>query len=180
MKEVLFSQEDIGARVIEMGSQIAADYAGKTPLVVISVLRGASIFMCDLVRAIDLPLEMDFVGVSSYGMQAESSGIVRITKDLDSSIEGKHVLVAEDILDSGLTLAYLLRVLAERKPASIEVATLLLKQGAQKTDVTSKYVGFECPNEFIVGYGLDYAEQYRNLPYVGILKPEIYRNPRIE
>lgn len=174
VREVLFAQEQIQARIAQMGAQITADYAGKQ-LVVISVLKGAAIFMADLVRAIDLGLEMDFMAVSSYGMAAQTSGDVRITKDLGCSVEGKDVLIAEDILDSGLTLDCLLRELSGRKPASLEVAALLRKRGAQKVDVKCRYVGFECPDEFIVGYGLDYAEHYRNLPYVGVLRQEVYQ-----
>ncbi len=175
IQEVLFTQEQIRARVAQMGAQITADYVDRQPLVVISVLKGAAIFMADLVRAIELPLEMDFMAVSSYGMSATSSGSVEIVKDLGASIEGKHVLVAEDILDSGLTLDFLVKELSGRKPASLEVAALLRKQGAQKTELACAYVGFDCPDEFIVGYGLDYAERYRNLPCVGALKPEVYQ-----
>lgn len=175
VQEVLFTQEQIQERVAQLGEQIARDYAGKGQLVVISVLKGASIFMSDLVRAIDLPLEMDFMAVSSYGNAAKTSGVVQIAKDLQSSIEGKHVLIAEDILDSGLTLDYLMRTLSERNPASLEIATLLHKRDAQRVELDCKYVGFECPNEFIVGFGLDYAERYRNLPFIGVLKPEVYQ-----
>ncbi len=177
LKEVLFTDDVLAERVAQMGAEITADYADKSkPLIVISVLRGACIFMADLVRSIDLPVEMDFMAVSSYGSGAKSSGVVRIIKDLSTSIEGKNVLIAEDILDSGLTLKYLMKTLSSRKPASIEVATLLYKQGTQKTQIDCKYVGFDCPDEFIVGYGLDYAERYRNLPYIGVLKPEIYQD----
>ena len=175
IQEVLFTQEQIQARVAQMGAQITIDYADRQPLVVISVLKGAAIFMADLVRAIDLPLEMDFMAVSSYGLDATSSGTVTIVKDLNTSIEGKHVLIAEDILDSGLTLDFLMEELSSRKPATLEIATLLRKQGAQKTDLACAYVGFDCPDEFIVGYGLDYAERYRNLPCVAALKPEVYQ-----
>lgn len=176
VKELLFTQEQIQARVKELGTQITADYADKPEgLLVVSVLRGAAIYMADLVRAIELPLEMDFMAVSSYGSGTKSSGVVRVIKDLSSPIEGKNVLIAEDVFDSGLTLSYLMKMLKSRRPASIEIATLLHKKGLQKTDLQCKYVGFECPNEFIVGYGLDYAERYRNLPYIGILKPEIYQ-----
>lgn len=175
VREVLYTQERIQDRVAQLGAQITKDYANKH-LVVISILKGASIFMSDLVRAIALPLEMDFMAVSSYGDAAKTSGVVRITKDLQSSIEGKDVLIAEDILDSGLTLDYLMRMLSSRNPASLEIATLLCKRGMQKVDLDCKYVGFDCPDEFIVGFGLDYAERYRNLPYVGVLKPEIYQH----
>ena len=173
VSRVLFSEEQIKQRVAEMGAQIAADYAGKDPLVV-SVLRGAAIFMADLVRAMDIPLEMDYMALSSYGSGVKSSGVVQILKDLTTSIEGRHVLIAEDILDSGLTLEYLIANLQSRNPASVEVATLLRKQVEPQALVHCRYIGFECPNEFIVGYGLDFAEKYRNLPYIGVLKPEVY------
>ncbi|MDD6729745.1 hypoxanthine phosphoribosyltransferase [Hugonella massiliensis] len=170
---VLFTEEDLRARVKDMGRQITADHEGES-LLVVSVLRGAAIFMADLVREIDLPLEMDYMAISSYGNGVKSSGIVRILKDLTSSVEGRHVLIAEDILDSGLTLKYLIRNLESRNPASIEVATLLRKKTKAQADIDCRYVGFECPDEFIVGYGMDYAERYRNLPYIGVLKPEVY------
>lgn len=170
---VLFTEEDLRARVAEMGRQITADHQGES-LLVVSVLRGAAIFMADLVREIELPLEMDYMAISSYGNGVKSSGIVRILKDLTSSVEGRHVLIAEDILDSGLTLKYLIRNLESRNPASIEVATLLRKKTKAQADIDCRYVGFECPDEFIVGYGMDYAERYRNLPYIGVLKPEVY------
>lgn len=183
IKEILFSSEQLSQRVHEMGKQIEHDYAGLVAkdakpgesLLVISVLRGAAIFMADLVREIDLPLEMDYMAVSSYGTGTKSSGVVRILKDLTSSIEGRHVLIAEDVLDSGLTLKYLLKVLESRNPASITVATLLRKANPEQADIDCKYIGFECPDEFIVGYGLDYAELYRNLPYIGILDPKVYQ-----
>lgn len=170
---VLFTEEDLRARVKEMGRQITADHEGES-LLVVSVLRGAAIFMADLVREINLPLEMDYMAISSYGNGVKSSGIVRILKDLTSSVEGRHVLIAEDILDSGLTLKYLIRNLESRNPASIEVATLLRKKTKAQADIDCRYVGFECPDEFIVGYGMDYAERYRNLPCIGVLKPEVY------
>lgn len=172
LDRVIFSEEDIRSCVKEMGARITQDYAGES-LVVISVLRGAAIFMADLVREIQLPIEMDYMAISSYGNGAKSSGVVRILKDLTSSIEGRHVLIAEDILDSGLTLRYLMKNLESRHPASLEVATLLRKDTPNQADINCKYVGFECPDEFIVGYGLDYAERYRNLPYIGVLKQGI-------
>lgn len=174
---VLFTEEEIAARVGEIGNAITSDYAEKADkdgIVLISVLRGAAIFMADLARQIELPVEMDYMAISSYGNGAKSSGVVRILKDLTSEIEGRHVVVAEDILDSGLTLKYLLKNLASRRPASLEVATLLRKKTREQAKIDCKYVGFECPDEFIVGYGLDFAERYRNLPYIGILKPEVY------
>lgn len=176
IQEVLFTQEDLARRVGEIGAAITRDYASAAGdgIVLVSVLRGAAIFMADLARAIELPIEMDYMAISSYGNGAKSSGVVRILKDLTSEIEGRHVIVAEDILDSGLTLRYLLKNLSSRNPASIAVATLLRKKTEAQADIDCRYVGFECPDEFIVGYGLDYAERYRNLPYIGILKPELY------
>ena len=176
IQEVLFTQEDLARRVGEIGAAITRDYASAAGdgIVLVSVLRGAAIFMADLARAIELPIEMDYMAISSYGNGAKSSGVVRILKDLTSEIEGRHVIVAEDILDSGLTLKYLLKNLSSRNPASIAVATLLRKKTEAHADIDCRYVGFECPDEFIVGYGLDYAERYRNLPYIGILKPELY------
>lgn len=176
VSRILYSQEDIAQRVRSMGAQIARDYAhAEEGIVLISVLRGAAVFMADLARAIDLPLEMDYMAVSSYGNAAKSSGHVSILKDLATDIEGRHVLIAEDILDSGLTLSRLLEVLGQRNPASLEVAALLRKKAPGQVDVPCRYTGFECPDEFIVGYGLDFAERYRNLPYIGILKPEVYQ-----
>lgn len=174
--EILFTEEEITGRVGEIGRAISRDYAevAKEGIILISVLRGAAIFMADLARQVSLPVEMDYMAISSYGDGAKSSGVVRILKDLSSEIEGRHVIVAEDILDSGLTLTYLLKSLSSRNPASIEVATLLRKKTRAQAKIDCRYVGFECPDQFIVGYGLDYAERYRNLPYIGILKPEIY------
>lgn len=176
LTKVLYSQEQLRQRVQEMGKQITEDYKGEGDIIVISVLRGACIFMADLVRHIELPIEMDFMAVSSYGSSHQSSGVVRVIKDLSSTIEGKNVIIAEDILDSGLTLSYLIRMLKSRNPKSINIATLLLKEGTQKAEIECKYVGFVTPPEFIVGYGLDYAERYRNLPYIGILDPKVYEN----
>ncbi len=178
IREILFSEDEIAQRVAEIGGRLTDRYSktvdGGDSVVLISVLRGAAIFMADLARATDVPLEMDYMAVSSYGNGAKSSGVVRIVKDLTSSIEGKHVILAEDILDSGLTLQFLLENLGSRKPASISVVTLLRKKVADQVPIDCLEVGFECPDEFIVGYGLDYAERYRNLPYIGVLKPEIY------
>ena len=171
---VLFDEEKIASIVKRMGAEITRDYAGKD-LVLIAVLRGAVVFMGDLMRAIDLPLAIDFMAVSSYGDKAKSSGIVRIVKDLDINIKGRDVLIVEDVLDSGLTLKYLMKNLSSRNPASLEVATFLWKDIAGKqAAIDPKYVGTHCPDAFVVGYGLDYAERYRNLPYVGVLKPEVY------
>ena len=174
VEKVLFSEEDIANMVKRLGAQITEDYKGKD-LVLIAVLRGAVVFMGDLMRAIDTPLAIDFMAVSSYGDGAKSSGIVRIIKDLDIDIKGRDVLIVEDILDSGLTLKYLMANLASRGPASLEVCTFLWKdvEGKQAA-IDPTYVGTHCPDEFVVGYGLDFAERYRNLPYVGILKPEVY------
>lgn len=174
VESILFSEEDIRGIVQRLGSEISRDYQGKD-LVLIAVLRGAVVFMGDLMRSIDLPLAIDFMAVSSYGDKAKTSGIVRIVKDLDMDIKGRDVLIVEDILDSGLTLKYLMKNLSSRNPASLEVAAFLCKdvEGKQAA-INPKYVGAHCPDEFVVGYGLDFAERYRNLPYVGILKPEVY------
>ncbi len=174
VESILFSEEDIRGIVQRLGSEISCDYQGKD-LVLIAVLRGAVVFMGDLMRSIDLPLAIDFMAVSSYGDKAKTSGIVRIVKDLDMDIKGRDVLIVEDILDSGLTLKYLMKNLSSRNPASLEVVAFLWKdvEGKQAA-INPKYVGAHCPDEFVVGYGLDFAERYRNLPYVGILKPEVY------
>ena len=174
IEKVLFTQEDIDGIVSRLGEEITRDYAGKD-LVLIAVLRGAVVFMGDLMRKIELPTNIDFMAVSSYGDGVKSSGIVRIIKDLDIDIRGRDVLIVEDILDSGLTLKYLMKNLESRKPASLEVAAFLWKDVEDRTSaVTPKYVGTHCHDAFVVGYGLDYAERYRNLPYLGILKPEVY------
>lgn len=175
IKEILYTEDDLAKRVSEMGQAITEEYADcEEGVVLISVLRGAAIFMADLARAIKVPAEMDYMAISSYGNGAKSSGVVRILKDLTSDIKGRHVIIAEDIIDSGLTLTFLLKNLASRKPASIQVVSLLRKKTSQQAEIECAHIGFECPDEFIVGYGLDYAERYRNLPYIGVLKPEIY------
>ena len=166
--ETLVSKEDLQRRVAERGSQISKDYEGRD-LVLVGVLKGAVLFLADLMRSIDVPCEIDFMAVSSYGSQTDSSGVVRILKDLDASIEDRHVLIVEDIIDSGLTLQYLLRNLGARDPASIEVCALLTKPERRKVELEPRYVGFEIPNRFVVGYGLDHGERYRNLPYVAVL-----------
>ena len=171
VREIVFTEEQIRARVAEIGRQITEDYNGE-PVLLIAVLKGAAMFLADLARAIDSPVEMDFMVVSSYGLETKSSGVVRIIKDLEAGIEGRNVIIAEDIIDSGLTLKYLLRNLASRHPKSLEVCCLLEKH--KNHNIRSRYIGFECPDEFVVGYGLDYAEFYRNLPYIGVLKPEVY------
>ena len=171
--EILLSEEEIRDRVREIGAQITKDYAGKTPFF-LGVLKGCFVFMSDLVRNVDLPCSMDFMAVSSYGRGTSTTGAVRITKDLSRDIEGKDVIIVEDILDSGVTLSYLKSYLGNRKPASLRIVTLLDKPSRRKADITPDYSGFTVPDEFVVGYGLDYAESYRNLPYIGILKPEVY------
>ncbi|MGL4991949.1 MAG: hypoxanthine phosphoribosyltransferase [Sarcina sp.] len=173
IQEVLYSQEELRVKIEEMGKQISKDYVGKN-LLVVGILKGSVVFTTDLIRAITIPCELDFMSVSSYGNSSKSSGIVRILKDLDSNIEGKHVLIVEDIVDTGSTLSYLLEYLKARKAASIEIVALLNKESGRKVYVEAKYVGFEVPDEFIVGYGIDYSENYRNLPFIGILKREIY------
>ncbi len=174
IEKVLFTQEDIDGIVSRLGEQITRDYAGQA-LVLIAGLRGAVVLMGALRRKIELPTNIDFMAVSSYGDGVKSSGIVRIIKDLDIDIRGRDVLIVEDILDSGLTLKYLMKNLESRKPASLEVAAFLWKDVEDRTSaITPKYVGTHCPDAFVVGYGLDYAERYRNLPYLGILKPEVY------
>ena len=173
IQEVLLSADQIAARVKEFGAQISADYAGEE-ILMIGVLRGAVIFMSDLARSISIPVAIDFMAVSSYGASTTSSGIVRILKDLDEEVAGRHILVVEDIIDSGLTLNYLLDNLHSRKPASIRLVTLLNKPERRKKEVHVDYNGFTIPDHFVVGYGLDYAEKYRNLPFIGILKPEAY------
>ena len=173
--KVLLTEEQIQNRVREMGQQLAKDYAGKNPTV-ICILKGAVLFYTDLLRNMDIPLSMDFMAVSSYGNKTKSSGEVEIRKDLSTSIENKHVIIVEDIVDSGFTLSYLTRMLASRGAASIKLCTLLDKPNHRAPGITlqADYSGFEIGNEFVVGYGLDYAEVYRNLPYIGILKPEVY------
>ena len=173
IEKVLISTEEIEAALAAMGEQITKDYTGKS-LLLVGVLKGAFVVMADLARHIALPLEFDFMAVSSYGAATKTSGVVRILKDLDHDLDGLDVLLVEDIVDSGLTLKYLLKNLAARKPASLEVAALLRKTGLQKVPLDLRYVGFEIPPEFVVGYGLDYAERYRNLPYVATLQPEAY------
>ena len=173
IEKVLISEEEIQAKLAEMGERITRDYDGQS-LLLIGVLKGAFVVMADLARYIRLPIEFDFMAVSSYGAATKTSGVVRILKDLDHDLEGRHVLIVEDIVDSGLTLNYLLKNLRARRPASLEVAALLHKSGLKKVDVAMRYVGFEIPPEFVVGYGLDFGERYRNLPYVATLKPSAY------
>lgn len=173
IEKVLLSEETIAAKVKELGAQIAKDYADKNPLIV-SVLRGSFVFMADLVRAIDVPCTVDFMSVSSYGSGTTSSGEVKITKDFDVSIEGRHLIIVEDILDSGRTLSYLMKTLKARGAASIALCTFLDKPERRVVPVEVAYKGFTVPDAFIVGYGLDYDQKYRNLPYVGVLKSSVY------
>ena len=174
IEEILLDEQDIKDIVKKVGAEITRDYADKNPLV-IAVLRGAVVFMADIMRAIECPLSIDFMAVSSYGDGVKSSGVVRIVKDLDTKIEGRHVIIVEDVLDSGLTLSYLVRMLQSRNPASIEIAAFLVKDiEGKRPAIDPRYVGTHVPDKFVVGYGLDYAERYRNLPFVGVLKPCVY------
>lgn len=173
IERIFFSEEQILARVKELGAQITKDYEGKNPMF-IGVLKGSFVFMADLIKNIDTYCDMDFMAVSSYGSGTSTTGAVKITKDLTYDIQGRNIIIVEDILDSGVTLSYLVNYLSMRKPASIAICTLLDKPSRRKTSVKADYVGMECPDAFIVGYGLDYAERYRNLPYIGVLKEEIY------
>jgi len=171
--EIVITAEQINGKITELAKEIDAEYADREPLLV-GVLKGAVMFMSDLARQLERPSTMEFMAVSSYGSATTSSGVVRILKDLDRDIAGQHVLIVEDIIDSGLTLSWLLKNLAARHPASIEIVTLLRKPDAVKVEVPVKYVGFDIANEFVVGYGLDYAERYRDLPYIGRLRPSVY------
>lgn len=173
IQSILFSQEKIQERVTEIGKAITRDFAGKEPLFV-GVLKGSFMFMADLMRHVDISCSMDFMAVSSYGNKSVTTGAVKINKDLNSDIEGRHIIMVEDILDSGLTLNYLTNYLSGRNPASMTLITLLDKPSRRQAPVQADYVGFEIPDAFVVGYGLDYAEKYRNLPFIGILKPEVY------
>ncbi|WP_274365915.1 hypoxanthine phosphoribosyltransferase [Paenibacillus thermotolerans] len=173
IEEVLFSEQDIQQKIAELGKQITEEYAGKNPLV-LCVLKGAFLFMGDLVKRIDIPLEIDFMAVSSYGKATQSSGVVKILKDLDTPVEGRDILIVEDIIDSGLTLSYLVDVLERRNAHSIKIVTLFDKPARRTVGLEADYKGFVIPDAFIVGYGLDYDEKYRNLPYVGVLKPAVY------
>src|SRR6184192_4809030 len=169
--EVLIEADALQRRIAELGEEISADYAGRD-LLLVGVLKGAVFFMADLMRNLTIPCEIDFMAISSYGDSTDSSGVVRILKDLDINIEGRDVLVVEDIIDSGLTLSYLLRNLESREPASLEICALLTKPGRREIDVPVRYTGFEIPNRFVIGYGLDFGERYRNLPYVAVLSDD--------
>lgn len=174
--EILIDEGTLQARIRELGEQISRDYQGKRPILV-GVLKGAFMFMADLIRHISVPHEVDFMATSSYGAATETSGVVRILKDLDTPISGRHVLIVEDIIDTGLTLDYLTRILKARNPASLRICTLLDKKERRRIPIPLDYVGFEIPNKFVVGYGLDFGELYRNLPFIAVLKPEIYQGP---
>jgi len=175
--EVLLTEEQIQAKVVELGTRISSDYAG-SELTLVSVLKGALPFMADLMRSITIPMQIDLMEVSSYGGTAtESSGLVRILKDLSSSIDGRHVLIVEDIIDTGLTLNYLVRYLRGKNPASLRICTLLDKPARRLVEIPIDYLGFEIPDQFVIGYGLDYGERYRNLRFVGVLRPEVYTSP---
>ena len=166
--EILVQQDDLAHRVKTLGAQISSEYEGRS-LLLVGVLKGAFFFLSDLMRSLEVPCEVDFMAVASYGSSTDSSGVVRILKDLDASIEGRDVLIVEDIVDSGLTLSYLMRTLKAREPATLEVCALLTKPERRKVELPIRYVGFEIPNRFVIGYGLDHAERYRNLPYVAVL-----------
>ncbi len=174
MESILLTEEELRSRIREMGAEITADYAGKAPLFV-GVLKGSFVFMADLIRSVDLPCSMDFMVISSYGKGTKTTGAVKILKDLSQDIEGRDVVIVEDILDTGVTLNYLSHYLRSRNPSSVTIATLLDKPERRQADVQARYVGFTVPDTFVVGYGLDYAEEYRNLPYIGILKPSVYQ-----
>ena len=172
VENVLLDGDTISRRVAELGQEISRDYAGRD-LFLVGVLKGAVFFIADLMRELDVSCEVDFMAISSYGSSTDSSGVVRILKDLDESIEGRDVLIVEDIIDSGLTLSYLLRTLRARQPRSLEVCALLTKPTRRKIEINCQYVGFEIPADFVIGYGLDFAQKYRNLPYVGVLREEL-------
>jgi hypoxanthine phosphoribosyltransferase len=172
VREILIDEASLQARIAELGEEVSTDYAGRD-LLLIGVLKGAVFFMADLMRELTVPCEIDFMAISSYGASTDSSGVVRILKDLDINIEGRHVLVVEDIIDSGLTLSYLMRNLEARNPSSLEVCALMTKPERREIEVPVRYIGFEIPNRFVVGYGLDFGERYRNLPYVGVLDEEL-------
>jgi len=173
LEKIIISEESLKKRIKELGDQITKDYLGKNPIMV-CILRGGILFMADLIRNIQTPLEIDFMSVSSYGRSTSSSGVVKIRKDIDTDIQNRDVIIVEDIVDSGLTLDYISDYLLNHKPVSVKICTLLDKPDAHESDLIVDYVGFEIGNDFVVGYGLDYAEKYRNLPYIGILKKEIY------
>jgi hypoxanthine phosphoribosyltransferase len=174
IERILIGAEEIQQKVRELGRRITHDYTPEDDLLLVGVLKGCVMFMVDLAQAIDLPISLDFIAISSYGKSTESSGVVRLIKDLETDLTGRHVLIVEDIIDSGLTLEYLRGMLEQRGPASLRICSLLNKPDRREADVAVEYIGFDIPNAFVVGYGLDYGEHYRNLPYIGILKPEVY------
>lgn len=174
IERIVYTEQQLRDKIKQIGKKISQDYKGKD-LILIGILKGSVMFMADLMKEIDIPCSMDFMAVSSYGVSTKSSGVVKIIKDLDFSIEGKDVLIVEDIIDSGTTLAYLQDYLKSRRPNSLEIAALLNKPERRKAEINAKYIGFDVPDFFLVGYGLDYAEKYRNLPYIGILKEEVYK-----
>ena len=173
VENIMFSKEEIAGRIAELAAQLDCEYAGKNPLMV-GILKGSVMFYADLLRAMTIPVEMDFMAISSYGAGAKSSGEVKLIKDLDRKIEGRHVIIVEDIIDSGYTLSYLKRMLYSRKPESVKICALLDKYSRRVVPIEADYKGFDCEDEFVVGFGLDYAERYRNLPYIGILKRSVY------
>ena len=173
VESIMFSKEQLDARIHALAAQLDREYAGKTPLMV-SILKGSVMFYADLLRAMTIPVEMDFMAISSYGAGAKSSGDVKLIKDLDRKIEGRPVIIVEDIIDSGYTLSYLKRMLYSRKPESVKICALLDKYSRRVVPIEADYKGFDCEDEFVVGFGLDYAERYRNLPYIGILKRSVY------
>ncbi|SDE40160.1 hypoxanthine phosphoribosyltransferase [Glycomyces harbinensis] len=180
IERTIITEDEIRAKVAELGARVSADFADSASdtgdeLLLVGVFKGAVMFMADFARALTVPVKMEFMALSSYGSSTTSSGTVRILKDIDSDIAGRHIIVVEDIIDSGLTLSWLLKYLQGMHPASVSVVSMLRKPGVQRVDVPVKYVGFDIPNEFVVGYGLDYAERYRELPFVGVLKPEVYQ-----
>jgi len=174
IKEVILKEEEVVSKIKELAGRISKDYEGKN-LLIVGILKGSVIFASDLIKNITIPCEVDFMAVSSYGNSSETSGVVRILKDLDHSIEGKDIIIVEDIIDSGVTLDYLIRYLEARNVNSVKIAALLSKPARRKVEINVEYLGFEVPDEFIVGYGLDYSEKYRNLPYVAVLKEEVYK-----
>ncbi len=178
IEDVIVSEEQIKLRVCELGRQISEDYKGKD-LMLVGILRGAFMFLADLIRQMDVSVETDFIAISSYGSASTTSGVVRILKDLDDDIADKHVLIVEDILDTGLTLNYLVKNLSSRRPASLEICSFIVKEGKQRVPIQLKYSGFTVPNTFVVGYGLDYAQMYRNLPFIGTLKRSVYEDDGI-
>ncbi|MCD0444314.1 hypoxanthine phosphoribosyltransferase [Glycomyces sp. A-F 0318] len=175
IERTIITEDEIRAKVAELGDRVSADYAGTDEVLLVGVFKGAVMFMADFARALSVPVKMEFMALSSYGSSTTSSGTVRILKDIDSDVAGKHLLVVEDIIDSGLTLSWLLKYLEGLHPASVAVVSMLRKPGVQRVDIPVKYLGFDIPNEFVVGYGLDYAERYRELPFVGVLKPSVYQ-----